>query len=44
MNVYKKSDNYMSNGIIRTGKYEPIHMSNFLDALKYAEKNNIVKI
>lgn len=44
MYVYKKSDNYMSNSIIRTAKYEPIPMSNFLDALKYyAEKNNIIK-
>lgn len=44
MYVYKKSDNYMSNSIIKTGKYEPIHMSNFLDSLKYyAEKNNIKK-
>jgi len=44
MYVYKKSDNYMSNSIIRTGKYEPIPMSNFLDALKYyGEKNNIIK-
>ena len=44
MYVYKKSDNYMSNYIIKTAKYEPTHMSNFLDALKYyAEKNNILK-
>jgi FkbM family methyltransferase len=44
MYVYKKSDNYMSNSIIKTAKYEPIHMSNFLDALKYyARKNNIIK-
>ena len=44
MYVYKKSDKYMSNYIIKSGKYEPIPMSNFLDALKYyAEKNNIKK-
>ena len=44
MYVYKKSDKYMSNYIIKSGKYEPIPMSNFLDALKYyAEKNNIIK-
>ena len=44
MYVYKKSDNYMSNSIIKTAKYEPTHMSNFLDALKYyAEKNYIIK-
>ena len=34
----------MSNEIINTAKYEPIHMSNFLDALKYyGEKNHINK-
>jgi FkbM family methyltransferase len=44
MYVYKKSDNYMSNEIIRSGKYEPSHMSNFLDALKYYGKSrNIIK-
>jgi len=43
MYVYKKSDKYMSNSIIRTAKYEPKPMSNFLDALKYyGEKNNII--
>ena len=29
----------MSNEIIRSGKYEPSHMSNFLDALKYYGKS-----
>lgn len=44
MYVYKKKDNYMSNEIIRSGKYEPFHMSNFLDALKYYGKSkNIIK-
>ena len=44
MYVYKKSDNYMSETIIKTAKYEPTHISNFLDALKYyAEKKNIIK-
>ena len=32
--VYKKYDNYMSKGIIRSGQYESKHMSNFLEALK----------
>lgn len=42
--VYKNSDKYMSNRIIKTGKYEPKHMSNFLDVLQYyREKNNIIK-
>ena len=36
---YKKLDNYMSNEIMRTAKYEPYHMSNFLDALKYYGKS-----
>ena len=44
MYVYKKEDNYMSNEIIRSAKYEPFHMSNFLDALKYYGKSrNIIK-
>ena len=44
MYVYKKSDNYMSNWIIRTAKYESRHMSNFFEVLKYyAKKNNILK-
>ena len=44
MYVYKKLDNYMSNKIIRSGKYEPSHMSNILDALKYYGKiKNIIK-
>ena len=44
MYVYKQSDNYMSNEIIRTGKYEPYHMFNFLVALKYYGKSrNIIK-
>ena len=42
MYVYKNADRWMSKEIIRTGQYEPIHMSNFLDILKYyGEKNNI---
>ena len=41
--VYKKDDNYMSNGIIKTGKYEEIPMTNFLKALKYyGKKKNIL--
>ena len=40
MYVYKKFDTYMSNNIIKTAKYEPVHMSNFLDALQYYEKKN----
>ena len=44
MYVYKNSDKYMSNEIIKTGKYEPEPMSNFLDALQYyGKKNNIIK-
>ena len=44
MYIYKYLDNYMSNEILNTGKYEPYHMSNFLDILKYyGEKNNIIK-
>ena len=43
MYVYKNLDNYMSNEIIRTAKYEPYHMSNFLEALKYYGKSkNII--
>lgn len=38
--VYKKYDNYISNNIIRKGKYEEPHMSNFLNALKYYSKKN----
>lgn len=34
MYVYKNLDRWMSNEIIRTAKYEPVHMSNFLDILK----------
>jgi hypothetical protein len=42
--VYKKDDNYMSNGIIKTGKYEQAEMTNFLEALKYyGKKKNISK-
>ena len=41
--VYKKFDNYMSNGIIRTGKYEPFHMSNFLKVLRYYSIKNKIK-
>ena len=33
MYVYKKKDNYMSNEIIRSAKYEHSHMSNILEAL-----------
>lgn len=36
--VYKKHDNYMSNEIIQTGKYEPGPMSQFLEALEYYGK------
>ena len=44
MYVYKKKDNYMSNEIIRSAKYEPSHMSNILEALKYYGKSrNIIK-
>ena len=44
MYVYKYIDNYMSNEILKTGQYEPYHMSHFLDILKYyGEKNNIKK-
>ena len=42
--TYKKRIDGMSKEIIKTAKYEPNHMSNFLDALKYyAKKNNIIK-
>ena len=41
--VYKQNDNYMSNGIIRKGIYEPGPMSNFLKALEYyGRKKKIV--
>ena len=44
MYVYKKVDRWMSNEIIRTAKYEPFHMTHFLDILKYyGKKNNIKK-
>jgi len=42
MYTYAREKDGMSREIIKTGKYEPSHMSNFLDALKYyAEKNKI---
>ena len=41
--TYKKFDNYMSNEIIETHKYEPTHMSNFLEVLKYYGKKNNIK-
>ena len=42
--TYKNSIDGMSNEIIKTAKYEPMHMSNFLDALKYySKRNNIIK-
>ena len=42
MYTYKKNDNYMSNYIRRTGKYESFHMTNFLNILiYYGKKNNI---
>ncbi len=42
MFVYKNVDRWMSNEIIRTGKYEPMYMSNFLDILQYyGKKKNI---
>ena len=44
MYVYKNADNYMSKWIMKTAMYEPTHMSNFLDVLKYyGEKNKISK-
>jgi len=44
MYVYNKVDKWMSNLIIRTGKYETRDMSNILDILKYyGEKKNIKK-
>ena len=44
MYTYKESMDWMSRMIIKTAKYEPKHMSNFLDALKYyGGKNNIKK-
>ena len=36
--VYKKNDKYMSNEIIRTAKYEPGPMFQFLEALQYYDK------
>ena len=44
MYVYNKVDWWMSNEIIRTARYEPKHMSNFLDILiYYGKKKNIKK-
>ena len=43
MYVYNKVDRWMSNEIIRTGKYEPRHISNFLDILIYYGKKIILK-
>jgi FkbM family methyltransferase len=44
MYVYNKVDRWISYEIIRTAKYEPLSMSNFLDILKYySTKNNIKK-
>lgn len=40
--VYKVYDNFISKSIIKTGKYEPKHMLNFLEALQYyGKKKNI---
>lgn len=36
--IYIKNDNHISNRIIKTGKFEPNAMSNFLKALKYYGK------
>ena len=42
--TYEKRKDGMSKEIINTAKYEPMHMSNFLDALKYyAKKKKINK-
>ena len=42
--TYDKGMDGMSKEIIKTAKYEPMHMSNFLDALKfYAKKKKINK-
>ena len=38
MYTYDKKVDGMSKEIIETAKYEPMHMSNFLDALKYYSK------
>ena len=44
MYTYKRFLDGMSKEIIDTSKYEPMHISNFLDALKYyGEKKNIKK-
>ena len=44
MYVYNKVDRWISYEIIRTAKYEPKSMSNFLDILRYyASKNKIKK-
>lgn len=44
MYTYKKTLDGMSKEIIETSKYEPLPMSNLLDALKYyGEKKNITK-
>ena len=43
MYVYKNSDTFLSNRIMKTGVYEPKHISNFLDILQYygkKKKNN----
>lgn len=42
MYVYKNKDRWISDEIMRDGKYEPKHMSNFLDILQYyGKKKNI---
>jgi len=42
MYTYKESMDWMSRMIIKNSEYEPKHMSNFLDTLKYyGEKNKI---
>jgi FkbM family methyltransferase len=42
--TYNKNIDGMSNEIIKTAKYEPEHISNFLDALRfYGKKNKINK-
>ena len=44
MYTYENEKDAMSEEIITTAKYEPMHMSNFLDALKYySKKNKIIK-
>ena len=43
MYIYKEKDNFMSNSIMRTKKYEPKVMSNFYDILQYYKiKKNIL--